>query len=315
MAGETSADRARAHAILRAAGAAAANLERADNALTTSVWATPDMVVKMGAAGSPFLRRERRMLEAVRVAVPALPLPVVVTFGRDRCGDFLLERRLPGAPLLELWPSWPEARRVRCTRQLAGLVSALHNGTRQSGPASTGSAFYRDLRRSIRRLDGAPGLEPAVVDLALALAREGVATADRTAYSVLVHNDLQFNNILADDRGITGLLDFGRARRAPPDLELDLLLRFVRFPRLFAREVDYGRTREGDYAEVVPALRQTLPALFADAESEEGQARQRLYSLAYDFRQLARAPHLLLASTGTPWARILETVRAGSGSA
>lgn len=305
MSGDGASERVRARAILNAAGAPTEHLRRVRNGFTASVWATPGLVVKMGPAGSPCLRREWRFLRAARRAAPTLPLPPVIAFGHDRSGDFILERRLPGASLLERWPAWPERTRVHCARKLAALIRTLHDSTRRSGPSQSGSAFYRDLQRSLQRLAGTPGLAPVVLDATRRLARQGAETDDRTTFTVLVHNDLQFNNLLADDRGnITGLLDFGRARRAPPDLELDLLLRFLRFPHLFACKADEGRMRPDDFADVVPVLREALPDLF----STDGTARLRLYSLAYDFRQLAHAPHVLSTRSGTPWARILAVL-------
>ena len=50
---------------------------------------------------------------------------------------------------------------------------------------------------------------------------------------VLVHADAHFGNLLWHNGRISALLDFEGARPAPPDLELDTLLRFLREPQLF----------------------------------------------------------------------------------
>jgi thiamine kinase-like enzyme len=53
----------------------------------------------------------------------------------------------------------------------------------------------------------------------------------------LCHGDLWFGNILVDnDGGLTGILDFDRMALAPADYELDMLLRFWRYPWNFVPE-------------------------------------------------------------------------------
>jgi aminoglycoside phosphotransferase (APT) family kinase protein len=62
-----------------------------------------------------------------------------------------------------------------------------------------------------------------------------VTTADHlTPFDspTLIHGDLTFENILWDGERITALLDFEWARQGPPDLDLDILLRFCAYPHL-----------------------------------------------------------------------------------
>ena len=51
--------------------------------------------------------------------------------------------------------------------------------------------------------------------------------------TTLVHGDLHFQNVLWDGEHVTALLDLEFARAAPPDLDLDVLLRFCVVPFLF----------------------------------------------------------------------------------
>jgi Ser/Thr protein kinase RdoA (MazF antagonist) len=53
----------------------------------------------------------------------------------------------------------------------------------------------------------------------------------------LCHGDLWFGNILIDHQGgLSGIIDFDRMALAPADYELDMLLRFWRYPWNFVPE-------------------------------------------------------------------------------
>ena len=120
--------------------------------------------------------------------------------------------------------------------------------------------------------------------------------------------DLDFENVLWDGEKITALLDFEYARPGPPDLELDVFLRFCAFPFLHVAE-DYEQvTLPGDYAEVPGWLAQDHPELFAHPRLRD---RLRVYSIAYDLRELLMDPPdrpVELLSHLHPYHRLADTV-------
>ncbi|MBT4942867.1 MAG: aminoglycoside phosphotransferase family protein, partial [Chloroflexi bacterium] len=68
-----------------------------------------------------------------------------------------------------------------------------------------------------------------------AFAQWAEALSDRPR--VLCHGDLWFGNILVgNDGSLSGILDFDRMALAPADYELDMLLRFWRYPWNFVPE-------------------------------------------------------------------------------
>ena len=67
-----------------------------------------------------------------------------------------------------------------------------------------------------------------------AMVEESAAALEPFDAPTLVHGDLTFENVLWDPPSsrITAILDFEWARRGPADLDLDVLLRCVAYPKL-----------------------------------------------------------------------------------
>ena len=102
-----------------------------------------------------------------------------------------------------------------------------------------------------------------------------------------MHGDLHFENVLWDNGHVSAVLDLEWARPESPDLDLDVLLRFVAYPFLHVA-ADYEHlTLTADYAPVPYWLQEDYPELFAHPGLNE---RLALYSLAYDLRELLLRP-------------------------
>jgi aminoglycoside phosphotransferase (APT) family kinase protein len=130
--------------------------------------------------------------------------------------------------------------------------------------------------------------------------------------TTLVHGDLHFENVLWDGLTVTTLLDFEWCRPAPPDLELDIFLRFCAYPFLHVAEDYEHLTRAVDYESVPWWLAEDYPGLFAP---QDLLTRTVLYSIAYDVRELLlfpppRPPREL--STYHPLNRLERTVQGTS---
>ena len=128
----------------------------------------------------------------------------------------------------------------------------------------------------------------------------------------LVHGDLHFDNVLWDGRRVTALLDWKWARPAPPDLELDVFLRYCAFPFLHVAEHFRNQARTADYVDVPFVFADYYPELFSMPRQFD---RMRLYSIAYDVRELLLFPPPVSAeqlSDHHPYNRLRRTlVRAG----
>ena len=188
--------------------------------------------------------------------------------------------------------------RRSAVRQLAAMLAALHHTPCPSGlPAIDTPQLLgaQRLRRAGRRAPpgGArPGRRPAlrrpvVIEEARRIVFDTADSIEPFDVPTLVHGDLHFENVLWDGTTVTTLLDFEWCRPAPPDLDLDVFLRFCAYPFLHVAEDYEHLTRAEDYEPVVWWLAEDYPGLFATGDAF---ARTRLYSIAYDVHELLRVP-------------------------
>lgn len=73
----------------------------------------------------------------------------------------------------------------------------------------------------------------------------------------------------------------------PPDLDLDIILRCYAYPQLHVAPELEARTHADDYRDVPGWLAEDYPALFATPARLD---RMRVYSLAYDVKELLAYP-------------------------
>lgn len=275
----------------------AARAVRAPSALN-EVWLLDDMVLRVAPLHSGRLRYEAAVAAALP---PEVGYPEVLGVGEAAFGEWLLLRRVEGIPLGEAWSAMGEADRREAIAQLAARMQLIH-GT----PApDLDPPFAHDplasphpvdppgrLLRLIRRARDLPDVDPHVFEGAQALLERCLPALAGPRPTGLVHGDLHLENVLWDGNRITALVDFEFARAGPPDLDLDILLRFCATPELHVADA-YRHAVSAATFRMVPAwLRQDYPALFAHPRLVD---RLTVFALAYDLRQL-----LLDPPTGPP---------------
>jgi hygromycin-B 7''-O-kinase len=89
--------------------------------------------------------------------------------------------------------------------------------------------------------------------------------------------------VLWDGFSVTAILDIEWARGAPPDLDLDVFLRFCARPHWFVAPEYAEQTLVEDYVDVPYWLAEYYPELF---EHEYALERTLLYSISYDVHDL-----------------------------
>ncbi|MEQ1786466.1 MAG: aminoglycoside phosphotransferase family protein [Acidimicrobiales bacterium] len=284
----------RARTALRGAGLdPTAPLERVTS-VTNEVWLTPTHAVRVNRHPSNRLFREALV---AKVLPPEVGYPTVVAHGGGHGEDWLVAERVPGVPLAHVWPDLSEDDRHRSVEQLAVRLAALHRtpappdlppienapqllevgATDPTGPVV--AALHRAMH--LDHVDAVMLARAAemVTDLAPALIPFEATT--------LVHGDVTFENVLWHEGEITALLDLEWARPGPRDLDLDILLRCAAYPHLHVGEAYVARTKTEDYLEVPWWLSRAYPALF---EYPRQIDRVRVYSIAYDIRDLLTSP-------------------------
>ncbi len=284
----------RARTALRGAGLdPAAPMIRASS-VTNEVWLTPTHAVRVNRHPSNRLYREALVAS---VLPPEVGYPTIVAHGGGRGEDWLVLERAPGEPLAHRWPDLTEAQRQSAVEQLATRLAALHRTKAPAGlPAVDQAPQLLDVgtpdptARLLCALDDASRLEhvdPLLFSEAAEMVARLAPTLEPFASETLVHGDVTFENVLWHDGEVTALLDMEWARPGPADLDLDILLRCAAHPQLHVAPAFEERTRAADYAEVPWWLGQAYPKLF-DYPSQLD--RVRVYSIAYDVRDLLTAP-------------------------
>jgi hygromycin-B 7''-O-kinase len=284
----------RARTALRGAGLdPMVELERASS-VTNEVWLTPTHSVRVNRRPNNRLYREALVAE---VLPPEVGYPKVVAHGGSRGEDWLVQERMPGQPLAHVWPTLTAEQRQRAVFGLAERLAALHATPVPAdlppiddapqlleGGATDATRSVIAALHEAGRLDHVdPVLFAEARDLVTQLAPTIIPFESET----LVHGDVTFENVLWHNDEISALLDVEWARPGPRDLDLDILLRCAAHPQLHVAERFVPQTRVEDYNEVPWWLGQAYPTLFDYPNQID---RVRIYSIAYDVRDLLVAP-------------------------
>lgn len=265
------------------------------SSVTNEVWIGRDLVVRVNSLPNDRLRREAALARHLPAEVG---YPRIISYGGEVGADYLILERVPGHPLSRWWPGMTEVQRRGAISQLATKLRAVH---------STEAPHLPDLARTPQLLDPSATGDEAVVRLEAAIDKAAqLPHVDRrllaevynlvtstsqhlTPFDVptLIHGDLTFENVLWDGERITALLDFEWARLGPPDLDLDILLRFCAYPHLHVAADYEDRTHARDYVQVPWWLADDYPELFDAPYVFE---RVRLYGFAWDIAELLAFP-------------------------
>ncbi len=287
------------------------------SSVTNEVWLTPDLVVRVNSRPDQRLRREA---DLARMLPLNIGYPPVVAYGGELGADWLILERVRGKALSRWWPDLSQESRRAAVAQLADKLRAVHStvipqlGELNEVPqlldrARRGRAAVQRLLDALLMLRTNPHVQTSLIDAAYRLVEESAHYLDPFDVATLVHGDLTFENILWDGERITALLDFEWARPGPSDLDLDILLRMVAYPKLHVAEDYEHRTHAADYRDVPWWLANDYPELF---EHNGQYERVRVYSIAWDVKELLAYPpqcdvrHL---PNEHPYHRLAGTVR------
>jgi Ser/Thr protein kinase RdoA (MazF antagonist) len=153
--------------------------------------------------------------------------------------------------------------------------------------APTGRQATRRLVRALGRAAELDHVDRTLIADAVDLVESTCDALDPFDAQTIVHGDLTFENILWDGDEVTALLDFEYARPGPPDLDLDVLLRFCALPHLHVAADYEAVTKAEDYQEVPWWFAEDYPELFSHPRQFD---RVRLYSIAWDVNELLAFP-------------------------
>jgi len=190
----------------------------------------------------PEVGRSERFSHELAVSqmeIPGVATPRVLETGALEGRAWIILNRLEGSSGYNVWPGLDHDAKSKLTSQLAGALghmqqfkpdrSMLHAETE-----NWAQHIRLSFNRALRAVDAiVPGR--VLTQSQGAFAQWAEALDDRP--QVLCHGDLWFGNILVhNDGSLAGILDFDRMAMAPADYELDMLLRFWRYPWNFVPE-------------------------------------------------------------------------------
>ena len=268
-------------------------LERASS-VTNEVWLTATHVVRVNRRPNNRLYRETMVAAALP---PSVGYPRVVAHGGGRGEDWLVAERIVGRPLAHVWPDLTDGQRQSAVEQMAVRLAAIHRTMAPADlPPIEGAPQLLELGASdptaplldaLQRAAHLDHVDPVLLAEAAEMVRRLAPALAPFEEPTLVHGDVTFENMLWHEGEITALFDVEWARPGPKDLDLDILLRCAAYPQLHVAPAHEARTRPEDYAEVPWWLGKAYPELF----EHPGQIdRVRVYSIAYDVRDLLAAP-------------------------
>jgi aminoglycoside phosphotransferase (APT) family kinase protein len=293
--------RARARLLLQQHGLPSGRLE-ALHGWSNDVWLTPTHVVRLSSGR--FRHSFRHEVAVTRVIADRVNVPEIIAHGEEDGREWMISVRVPGRSLLDVWPELDEAERRRAVHELGGNLRRLHDMEFAEEPENPWQADAVSVRGKARdAYHVLPKYYPVLVDSLRAarlveerlLKRVEAFLSSRMhlfdAERVLVHGDAHFNNLVWDGAHIT-LIDFEGAAMAPPDMELDTLIRFTRNPAQFYGGDARVLVQPADVANVLAELKQSYPALFASPDLVE---RLGVYEMMWQLLQLHHFPpgHML----------------------
>lgn len=192
------------------------------------VWRVGEAVVKWTAPRwGEQMDREARVLEHLdgRLTVRT---PAVLARGELDGWPYLVQRRLPGRALGEVWPGLDAAERLRLAGDLGALCRELHDAPPppESPPFTP---FWEACRRDPTARHAGPAAAQALVgELEPFLARLGELPRGPEA---LLHTELLGDHVLLERRAggfvPSALIDLADARPGAPELELAAPVEFV----------------------------------------------------------------------------------------
>lgn len=286
--------KARARQALADAGLPSEGSLEPLRSVTNEVWLSDEYLIRLNRRQDGRLQKE---MAIGGLLPPALNYPEPVAYGGEPGGDWLVLRRPRGRVLSQAWPHLAAPQRAIAVQHLAYLLQVVHGLPAPAelpeidDPPLLVSVDLESptarLVQAIDRLEAMPYIDAGLMDEARALVRDLTLALEPFRATTMIHGDVHFENVLWDGNRVHVLLDWKWARPAPPDVDLDVLLRFCAHPYVYVADAHRHHATSDEFVDVPWQLAEAYPALFATHRQFD---RMRVYSLAYDVRELLYYP-------------------------
>jgi aminoglycoside phosphotransferase len=209
----------------------------------------------------------------------------IYDYGEVEGKSYLLMEKIPGTNLVYDWLKFSIKDKENYIAQLADQLKIFHSIRFESYSIPiTEHKSFSNLKDAIERvvsfnLIDKSKLKPEYVKEVEYLEqfyREHINLLDEVNTAVLVHSDLNLENILYDGDKVTGIIDFDWACHAPKDFELWKIAEVFREPKYSVEERLEPQYENYKMTEEFGFLRKHYPELF---NSPQGADRVRMFYL------------------------------------
>lgn len=287
--------------------------------VTNEVWLTDGHMIRLNRRRDARVRKE---IEIAQILPATVEYPEIISYGGDEGDDYLVTVRPRGEVLAHAWPRLGPSQRHQAVRGLAEILRAVHSIRL---PAEIPEILDPPLLQSVAQvspteqvvsaiqlIERHAHVDPGLVRELMAMVRDLTLALEPFDSPTMIHGDVHFENVLWDGHQVTGLLDFKWARMAPPDLELDVLLRYSSLPFIYVDGPLRAQLTAESHARVPWELADEYPELFASPRQFD---RMRVYSIAHDVREVLLYPPPMPADRlpeHHPYCRLIRIVEGAS---
>jgi aminoglycoside phosphotransferase (APT) family kinase protein len=226
------------------------------------------------------------------LANSGIPVPEVVALGFSgdiSPYDYLIMSRLPGRPLIEVWPELDKRQRKRAANSTGVYLAQIHTHTfkrfgylsrlESDGYSCWYDFLYDYFSHYAGRVERVGIIESGIIKRIQRLLQTNRPLLEQVTLGALLHSDFHFKHILYQAGEITGILDFEMALSGDPAWEFVPEDRWPQqcpgsLPWLF-QQYQQRRTLESGY-ELRVSLYKLLMYLVFIADSKNNQAVDNL---------------------------------------
>lgn len=222
----------------------------------------------MRKAGAGILRNEILALPVVRIATGNLQIPEFLYVGEPSSSyryPFVGYPKIKGQTADRI--EWTHEDRLRAATGLGGFLKALHRvdvGHDSLRRLPRDNPFKQDPKQILEKLrtrlapirTGLGTLSPAMV-LALGAGERAAALPLRPYEDCVLHGDLYPRHVLADQRQVTGVIDWGDVLVGDPAVDLSIAYTFFEPDERPAFWEAYGRP-EDDFNQPLMVVRAAM---------------------------------------------------------
>lgn len=227
--------------------------------------------------GDNFVVKIQKDLDVLLHQVPlteqmlksGVKVPEIIDHGMIEDREYIVMRKIPGQKLSEKWYTFSSEQKDQFIAQIAQQLKLIHSiSFDQYSPQrplefpiwKDAMIHYTDFGMIEGvRLDAETKRNMSVLKNFF---DQHIEKLNETSTSVLVHNDLHFENILFEGDTITGIFDFDFARQAPKDYELWHLIDFFHTPTYFVEKNLEEVWEKYEYTNELTMFEKHYPELF-----------------------------------------------------